>query len=198
MPFVTEEIWQTLGDARPSIMVQRYPAVNSSWLDSAAETEMEFLIGVIRAIRNLRTELNCPPGKEIKVIFCGPQSELNFLREQQPYLRALARVAAAEYRSPGERPKGAATAVIGASEIYVPLEDLVNFDDERARLTKEVGKVEDEFSRVQKKLSNRDFLAKAKAEVIEKEREKARQFDEKIRTLRASLEKLEEVQAGRC
>jgi valyl-tRNA synthetase len=197
MPFVTEEIWQTVAEARPSIMMQRYPVVESSWIDSAAETQMELSMGVIRAIRNLRTEINCPPGKEVRVIFCGPETELNFLREQQPYLRALARVAAAEYRSLAERPKGAATAVVGAIEIYLPLDDLVNLDDERARLTKEVRKVEDEFSRVQNKLSNSDFLAKAKAEVIEKERDKARQFEEKIRTLRGSLEKLDEIQAGR-
>jgi valyl-tRNA synthetase len=197
MPFVTEEIWQTVAEARPSIMMQRYPVVESSWIDSAAETQMELSMGVIRAVRNLRTEINCPPGKEVRVIFCGPETELNFLREQQPYLRALARVAAAEYRSLAERPKGAATAVVGAIEIYLPLDDLVNLDDERARLTKEVRKVEDEFSRVQNKLSNSDFLAKAKAEVIEKERDKARQFEEKIRTLRGSLEKLDEIQAGR-
>jgi len=197
MPFVTEEIWQTLADGRPSIMIQRYPVAQSSWIDAGAETQMEFLMGVTRAIRNLRTELNCPPGKEVKVIFCAPEAELTFLREHQPYLRTLARVGQADYRPVEDRPKGAATAVVGLSEIYLPLDDLVDLNDERARLLREVGKVEDEFSRVQKKLSNNDFLAKAKAEVIEKERDKARQFEEKIRTLRGSLEKLNEIQAGR-
>ena len=96
-----------------------------------------------------------------------------------------------------DRPKGAATAVIGAMEIYLPLDDLVNLDEERARLAKEVGKVEDELARVQKKLANADFLAKAKTEVVHKEREKATQFEEKIRTLRSSLEKIQEIQAGR-
>jgi valyl-tRNA synthetase len=197
MPFVTEEIWQSLGEARPSIMIEKYPALDASWIDAGVEKQMEFLMGVIRAIRNLRTELNCSPGKEVKVIFFGQDSDLGFLRAQRAYLRALARVGSGEYLAGGERPKGAATAVVRAMEIYLPLDDLVNLDEERARLTKEVGKVEDELLRVQKKLDNGEFLAKAKEEVILKERDKAGQFSEKIRTLRSSLAKLAEIQAGR-
>jgi valyl-tRNA synthetase len=197
MPFVTEEIWQSFGAARPSIMKQKYPALDLSWIDAEVEKRMDFLMGVIRAIRNLRTELNCLPGKEVKVLLFGPQTDLDFLRTQQPYLRALARVASGEYHVDGERPKGAATAVVGGTEIYLPLDDLVNLDEERARLTKEVGKAEEELARVQKKLDNGDFLAKAKQEIIQKERDKASQFGEKIRTLRTSLAKLEEIQAGR-
>jgi valyl-tRNA synthetase len=197
MPFVTEEIWQTLAEERASIMIQDYPALDSAWIDPVAERQMEFLMGVIRAIRNLRTELNCPPRKEVKVIFCAADEELTFLREQQPYLRSLTRVGSAEYRAVGDRPKGAATAVVDGSEIYLPLDDLINLDEERLRLSKEVAKAEDEFSRVQKKLTNGDFLAKAKDEVVQKERDKARQFEEKIRTLRGSLDKLQELQAER-
>jgi len=195
-PFVTEEIWQVWGEPRASIMVQPYPQAQSDWRDEATEARMTFLMDIIRAVRNLRTEMNCPPGKEVRVIFCGNEADKEFLREQQPYLRALARVGEVEFRSVDARPRGAATAVIGAMEIYLPLDDLVNLDEERARLTKEVGKIEDELSRVQKKLANADFVAKAKNEVVQKEREKAGLFEEKMRTLRNSLAKLEEIQAG--
>ena len=77
MPFVTEEIWQVLGNQRESIMVQPYPR-SGSMLDLMHEVErqMEFLMDIVRAIRNLRTEMNCPPGKEVKVIFCGAEEEL--------------------------------------------------------------------------------------------------------------------------
>ena len=197
MPFVTEEIWQVLGANRESIMVQPYPVAPAAWVDAETEKNMTFLMDVTRAIRNLRTEMNCPPGKEVRVVFCGADADLAFLREQEAYLRSLARVGASEFRQAGDRPKGAATAVIAAMEIYLPLDDLVNLDEERARLAKEVGKVEDELARVQKKLANGDFLAKAKTEVVHKEREKATQFEEKIRTLRSSLEKIQEIQAGR-
>jgi len=119
------------------------------------------------------------------------------LREQQPYLRTLSRVGVADYRAAGDPPKGAATAVVGAVEIYLPLEELVNLDEERVRLTKEVGKIEDELARVEKKLSNGEFIAKAKLQVIQKEKAKAIEFKEKMRTLRSSLEKIQEIQAGR-
>jgi valyl-tRNA synthetase len=197
MPFVTEEIWQVFGENRGSIMIQRYPTAEGAWIDEDVEKRMAMLMNVIRSIRNLRTEMNCPPGKEVRVIFCGAQTDLAFLREQQPYLRALARVGSTEYRAAGDPPKGAATAVAGPIEIYLPLDDLVNLGEERARLSREMGKVEEELARVQKKLANADFLAKAKNEVVHKEREKASQFEEKIRTLRSSLEKLQEIQTGR-
>ena len=197
MPFVTEEIWQVLSEERHSIMVQRYPLAQPDWIDEETEAGMAFLTSVIRAIRNLRTELNCPPSREVRVIFRGAQKDLDLLRERQTYVRTLARVSAAEYRSAEDPPKGAATAVVGTTEIYLPLDDLINLDEERARLSKEVGKMEDELARVQKKLDNADFLAKAKSEVIHKEREKASQFEDKLRALRSSLEKLQEIQAGR-
>jgi valyl-tRNA synthetase len=197
MPFVTEEIWQVLGDGRETIMVQKYPAVEPNWIDSEAESQMEYLMGVVRAIRNLRTELSCPPAKEIKVIFHGSDDDLRFLRAQMPFLRALARVGSADYVGAGDRPKGAATAVVGSTEIYLPIDDLLNLDEERARLTKELSKVTDEIARVRKKLANPDFISKAKPEVIQKEREKAIQHEEKLRTLKGSLEQIQEIQAGR-
>jgi valyl-tRNA synthetase len=197
MPFVTEEIWQSLGSQRDSIMVQRYPVSEESWSDAQVERQMTFLMDSVRAIRNLRTEMNCPPGKEVNVIFRGTAEDLRFLREQEPYFRSLARVSASEFREGGERPKGAATAVIGITEIYLPLEDLINLDEERVRLSKEVGKIEDELARVQKKLGNADFIAKAKSDVVHREREKATQFEEKIRALRASLGRLQELEAER-
>ena len=154
-------------------------------------------MGAIRAIRNLRTEMNCAPGKEVKVVFHGPPEDLSFLRAQEPYLRSLARVGAADYLTSGDRPKGAATAIVGSTELYLPLEEMINVDEERGRLTKEIDKAKDELSRVQKKLANNDFVSKAKEEVVQKEREKASQYQEKIRTLNLSLERLQEFQAGR-
>jgi valyl-tRNA synthetase len=197
MPFVTEEIWQVLGEQRGSIMPQPYPRAEAAWMDDGAAQQMEFLMGAIRAIRNLRTEMNCPPGKEVKVVFHGPTEDLSFLRAQEPYLRSLARVGAAEYVTSGDRPKGAATAIVGSTELYLPLEEMIDLDEERGRLAKEIDKAKDELLRVQKKLSNTDFLNKAKEEVVQKEREKAGQYQEKIRTLNLSLERLEEFQAGR-
>jgi valyl-tRNA synthetase len=199
-PFVTEEIWQHLqadeggrGEHPMTIMIQRYPGSVSEWVDMETEQKMDFLIAVIRAVRNLRMEINCPPGKDVRVIFQGPVQDLSFVRAQEPYLRALARVGSAEYLTSGEPPKGAVTAVVGSTEIYLPLGD-IDVAEERARLTRETGKVEEELARIQKKLSNPEFLAKAKAEVIQREREKSTQQQEKLRALARSLERLGEIE----
>jgi valyl-tRNA synthetase len=197
MPFVTEEIWQVLGGGRETIMLQKYPLAETNWIDAKTEEQMEHLMGVVRAIRNLRTELNCPPGKEIKVIFHGSDGDLAFLGEHVPYLRALARVGSADFTTSGDRPKGAATAVVGSTEIYLPIEDLLDLDEERGRLTREIAKVSAEIARTQKKLGNSEFVNKANPEIIQKEREKAVQYAEKLRALEASLDQIQTIQAGR-
>jgi valyl-tRNA synthetase len=199
MPFVTEEIWQVLeGPQRPgprkSVMLESYPRLETGWIDEEIEKKMEFLINTIRAIRNLRTEVNCPPSKQVKVIFHGPNHDLSFLRGQEPYLRTLARVGSVENLPSGEQPKGAATAIVGSVEIYLPLGDMINLQEERTRLTKETNKVEEELARIQKKLSNPQFLSKAKEEVIQKEREKSAQHEERLRALNLNLERLREIE----
>jgi valyl-tRNA synthetase len=198
MPFVTEEIWSVLGKQRKSIMIQPYPVLEPAWRDQQVERDMEVLMDAVRAIRNLRTEMNCPPGKEVKAIFRGDLEDLSLFRSQEPYVRSLARVGSAEYVTSGDPPKGAATAVVRGIEIYLPLGDLINFEEERNRLNKEVRKIEEELARVQSKLANQDFLSKAKEAVVFKERQKAEQYAEKIRTLNGSLKRLQEIEpAGR-
>jgi len=205
MPFATEEIWQTLisdgqegiaaaSEKEWSIMVQPYPKVNARWIQPGAEERVGFLTEVIRAIRNLRTEMNCPPSRQIDVSLFVAEHDLDFLRSQEPYLRTLARAGSVKYLTRGERPKRAATAVVGTTEIYLPLTDLPNLREEESRLTKEVSKVELELARTQKKLSNQDFLTKAREEVVEKERKKAEEFEDKIQTLSRSLKKIQELQ----
>jgi valyl-tRNA synthetase len=207
-PFVTEEIWQHVGrqdDATPIktadgsvlLMTQRYPQFIAGWVDAETEQKMDYLMGVIRAIRNLRAEMNCPPGKEVTVVLYGPDGDLSFLRRQEPYLRVLARVGSVNYPAGGERPKDAATAVVGSTEICLPLGDMINVQEEQARLTKEVRKVEEDLGRIQTKLGNAEFLSKAKAAVIQKERDKAGQYEEKLRALNLSLDRMKEIQAGR-
>ncbi len=208
MPFVTEEIWQGLSweagksvsrggkkvTTQNTIMIQPYPKAEAGWIQEPVERKVGFLTDVIRAIRNLRTEMNCPPSKEVKVIFSGGEEDLDFLRSQEAYLIALARLSGLEYGAPGQGPQKAATAVVGTVEIYLPFSDLVNLGEEEARLAKEVGKVESELDRTQGKLNNQQFRSKAKQEVIEKEERKAQEMKEKIQTLTRSLKRIQELQ----
>jgi valyl-tRNA synthetase len=201
MPFVTEEIWQALTEKQKakareqgwSIMIQPYPEVDRRYIRPEVEDKVGFLADVIRAIRNLRTEMNCPPAKQVRVILFGADQEIAFLRSQEPYLRALARADSVEYQTSGERPKGAATAMVRTTEIYLPLDGTVDLREERERLLKEIPKLEQELARVQKKLDNRAFLVKAKEEVVEKEKGKLQEFEEKLQTLRRSLQRIQEM-----
>jgi valyl-tRNA synthetase len=194
MPFVTEEIWQALYPGRGSIMVQAYPATKSDWVQPDVIGNMVFFMEIVRSVRNLRAELNCPPSKEVKVILFGCQDNLNFLREQERYLRALARVGSVEYLNDGERPRGAATAVVGETEVYLPLGDLINLEEEKTRLNRELARAGEELERARRKLGNSDFIAKAKEEVVRREKEKAEEFEDKIRTLNLSLVRICEVE----
>jgi valyl-tRNA synthetase len=208
MPFVTEEIWQTLAEKEEgdkgnkgleerqrSIMIQAYPKPKTEWIQPEVEEQIGFLIGVVRAIRNLRTETSCPPSKEVPLVLFGTEEDLAFLKDQQAYLRSLARAGSVEYLTAGERPKAAATAVVGATQIYLPLGDMTHLREEKKRLEKEVGKVEEELARVHKKLGNEQFLAKAREEVIQKEKDKATEFEDKIKKLNHSLARIRELES---
>lgn len=196
MPFVTEEIWQRLRKRDRSIMIEPYPRSDPSWLDGEAEMGIGFVTEVIRAIRNLRTEIHSPPGKEVRVLFFGTEENLAFLRSNEPYLRFLARAGPLEYCTDGERPKGAVTSVVETTEIYLPLGDMASLEEEKGRLLKEIAKAREELERIGKKLKNPEFLAKAREDVVEKEREKEAGCEEKIRALSRSLARIEEIQGS--
>ena len=135
---------------------------------------MELTIEVIRAIRNLRSEMNVPLGKKAEVIICANNPEYTvYLKDGANYILGLA---SAESLSVEEtlaaKPTQAATAVVHGIEIYLPLKGLIDLDKEIARLEKELTKMEGEIKRIEGKLANEGFVAKAPAEVIEKEKEK--------------------------
>jgi valyl-tRNA synthetase len=194
MPFVTEEIWQALHQGEGSIMVQSYPETNANWAQPDAKENMGFFMEIVRSVRNLRAEMNCPPSKEVKAILFGPQAELDFLRSQERYLRALAKTGSVDYLREGERPGGAATAIVGLTEIYLPLGDLINLEEEKTRLNRELARAGEDLERVRRKLCNSDFIAKAKEAVVRREKEKAEEFEDKIRTLNLSLVRIGEVE----
>jgi len=196
MPFVTEEIWQGVAAGRGSIMVRPYPQADNRWVRPEVEKQIDFLIEVIRAIRNLRTEMNCPPSKPVRIILFGSEEDMALLRSQEVYLRALARAGSVEYLTAGERPRGAATTVVRTVEIYLPLDQMVNLGEERERLLKEIPKVEEELARVQRKLGNQAFLTNAKEEIVQKEKVKLQEFEEKLQTLRRSLGRIQELYEG--
>ena len=193
MPFVTEEIWHALPGDRglDSIMQATYPTEALIATDEAVVADMERVMDVIRAIRNVRGELDVPPGKKIKVVLdCKSESVVQAILSGQAYIQSLARVEELVVGVAVERPKQASTQVAGEVEVLIPLADLVNIAEEEARLNKEVEKIQKDVSFFKKKLSNKKFVANAPPQVLEKDRGKLAAAEEKLGILQQSLEKI--------
>ncbi|PKM82981.1 MAG: valine--tRNA ligase [Firmicutes bacterium HGW-Firmicutes-14] len=185
MPFITEEIWQHLPHEGDTIMLRKWPEYDPAFSDRETEEKMATVMDTIKAIRNIRGEMNVPPSKKAEVIIAA-NSDTNFdaLKEGQEYVTQLA--AASEItleHSIPEKPDNAMTAITRGIEVYMPLKGLVDIDREIARLEKEAAVLDKELARVNGKLSNKGFLDKAPADVIEKERAKQQECLEKKNTI---------------
>ena len=197
MPFITEEIWQLLPGNEGSIMVAEFPKVQEGEVQPETEAEMGLVMGVIGAIRNLRSELNLPPSKTVEVILHSEKEDaLDPLRMNRVYIESLAHTGKISFQSAGEKPKAAATAIVEEIEVFLPLKGLINLDDEEKRIKKEISKVEEEMTRTNLKLHNEEFLGKARLEAVEKEKEKARTLAEKGAKLQEGLERVQGWKKG--
>ncbi len=193
MPFVTEELWQHLGARGPneSIMITPFPRSEARWIDTDAESEMNFVQDAISGIRNIRGELSVPPSKDIGIIVDFPEASKEELFEKyQGYFLRLARVTRIERLKNGNKPKQAASAVVNGGEVFVPLEGLIDLGAERARIEKELRRVQGMVDGIERKLANESFVNRAPQDVVRKEREKLDQFRENVTKLQKNLERL--------
>ncbi len=187
MPFVTEELWQHLpvSKAAPSIMIAPYPSAQEEWLNPEAEVQVERLMGVIRAVRNIRAELGLVPNLPLPVRLPHAVDEQT-LQLARRYAPLLAKAREVERLAPGEHPSGEPSALVeGVGEVFVLLRGLVETEEVRERLARDLAKVEKELQQVEGKLARTDFVQRAPAEVVQKERERA----SALRSRAASLER---------
>jgi valyl-tRNA synthetase len=183
MPFITEEIWHHLPGTDGDLIAAEWPDARSMAEDEDAVEALDLLMETVVSIRNIRSEMNVPPAREAAVSIRADAHAGALYGEAAPYLRALARVSELHVGPDLEKPKHAAHDVVRHSEVFVHLEGLIDLDLERQRLGKELEKTEKLVLSARKKLENPDFLDRAKAEVVEKEREK-------LHLLEAALGKL--------
>ena len=193
LPFVTEEIWHALPGERgvASIMQASYPTAAIVATDATVVADMERVMDVIRAIRNVRGELEVPPGKRIKVVLdCKTATIEQAMNIGKSYIHTLARVEELVVGVAVEHPAQASTQVAGDVEVLIPLADLINVAEEEARLGKEIDKVKKDVTFFTKKLSNEKFVANAPPQVLEKDRAKLAAAEEKFEILEQSLKKI--------
>ena len=194
MPFITEEIWQVLPGQRPceSIMQADYPDGSGLPTDSVGAERMELVMDVIRAIRNIRGEMDVPPGKQVTALLdCKSEEACRILEEGAAAIRVLGKVGEMTIGQSLDRPEQSATQVAGEVEISLPLAGLVDIAEEEKRLQKEIAKVQKDVDLFTRKLANEKFVANAPAHVLEKDRGKLKDAEEKIGVLQESLGKIQ-------
>ncbi|MFZ5755270.1 MAG: valine--tRNA ligase [Pseudomonadota bacterium] len=190
MPFITEEIWQTVaplaGKSGDTIMRQPWPVPVTERIDARAEADIEWIKGVVFALRNIRGEMNIPPSKLLPVFFHNGSAEDRRRTDQNTaFLKVLARLESVTWLAPSESAPPSATQLVGDMEILVPMAGLIDKKAEVARLSKEVERLRDDVQRADGKLRNPAFVDKAPADVVAQARAK---LDEQ----RAALARLEE------
>jgi valyl-tRNA synthetase len=190
MPFITEEIWQKLPGSGESLVRARWPKSSKTLVDEEAENEMAVLQQAVCGIRNIRSEMNVAPSRKASVLIKAGGTGLEILKKNEGSLKFLCKVDRAEISSSVTKPQLAASSITEGMEIYMPLEGLIDIEVEKRRLGKELKKAREDLELTLKKLDNRDFVVKAKPEVVERERQKLRTFEELTDKLEKNLEAL--------
>ena len=187
MPFITEEIWQTLPHEGESIMISAWPVYDETLSFAAEVAEMERIMTAVRAIRNRRAEMNVPPSKKAKVYIATNYADT--FEQGAIFMQRLASASEVEVADSFEL-DGAVCIVTQDAKIYIPMGELVDFEAEKARLNKELAAVQKDLDFVNNKLSNENFVAKAPANIVAAQREQAAKYEEKIALLKESIAKL--------
>jgi valyl-tRNA synthetase len=200
MPFITEEIWQRIkaqaglpqdGKQGETIMLQAWPVAVESRIDAAAEGDIEWVKQLMLGLRQIRGEMKISMAKRIDIIVANANAEdLRRLADNEPLLNKLAKLESVRVLAAGEEAPMSATALVGEMEVLVPMAGLIDKDAELARLDKEIARLDGEVKRVGGKLSNEGFVAKAPAEVLDKERAKLAEAEQALSKLAEQREKI--------
>ena len=194
MPFITEEIYQCLPHEAESIMISKWPVADESLVDPEAERGMNAIMESIKAIRNMRAEVNANPGKKIPAIMLVSEDLREVVAHNDSYIKLLGGIDNLELRPlNGEKPENAMAAVVTGIEVYLPLAGLIDVEKETQRLSKELAAMEKDLQRAGGKLNNAGFLAKAPEDVIAKERAKYEELSGKIEAVKKRMAYLAEL-----
>ncbi|MGY0693173.1 valine--tRNA ligase [Virgibacillus sp. FSP13] len=191
MPFITEEIWQALPHQGASITIAKWPEFHPELHDEKASDEMKRLVSIIKAVRNIRAEVNTPMSKQISLLIqTEDKAVLQELESERDYLERFCNPSELQIALNVDVPEKAMSAVVTGAELFLPLEGLIDFDKEIKRLESELEKWNKEVERVQKKLANEGFVSKAPQAVVDEEKQKEQDYLEKQAKVKARLTEL--------
>ena len=187
MPFITEEIWQHLPHEGESIVIERFPEYDPALSFPEAERDMQLVMDAIGAVRNRRAEMNVPPSKKARILVVSDRAAL--YKDSEAFFMKLAGASEVDIAAGREDvPEGAVNIVVGGAELFLPMAELVDKQKELERLEKEQKDLEAEIDRVEKKLANQGFVAKAPQKVVDEERAKGDKYREMLEKVIASIE----------
>ncbi|MFL2916073.1 MAG: valine--tRNA ligase [Nitrospinia bacterium] len=194
MPFITEEIWQKLPKNGDSIMVSAFPKFDATKSDKDVEKAMGKIMEVITGVRNIRGEMNLNPGLKLKALIKTRHANLEaMLTKYSGFICDLARLDQITIGPKIEKSKVSASSVLGEMDLIIPLEGMMDFEEERGRIEKELKKIEKDLIFLDKKLSNPNFVKKAPAEVIEKDEKRKATLSDKQVKLEIHLKTIEKA-----
>ncbi|MBC6981793.1 valine--tRNA ligase [Caulobacter sp. 17J80-11] len=197
MPFLTEELWAELaafgGPKRESMLiVADWPALPQAWIDAEAEAEIGWLVDLVTDVRSIRSEMNVPPSARAPIVLVGANAVTRErLARHRDLIVTLAR--ASDVKEADAVPAGAAPFAAGEATGALSIAEFIDLAAERARLAKEIGALDGDIEKTRKKLDNPDFVARAKEEVVEENRERLAEAEEAKAKLQSALARLEAV-----
>ena len=190
MPFITEEIFTHISDEE-TITTSAWPEFNEELVDPVAERDMNYVIEAIKSLRNVRAEMNVPPSRKAKVICHIGEEAKDAFKAGSAYIEKLASASEVEFTdNKDEVPSNAVSVVVKGGELFMPLLDLVDKEKELERLNKEVKKLHSEIERIDKKLGNQGFVAKAPKAVVDGEKAKREKYVEMLEAVEARIKAL--------
>lgn len=193
MPFVTEKLWLSMPHNGKSIMVASYPVAHPEFENHVAEQDMEFLIEIIKAVRNIRMEVNAPMSSAIDIMIQLDNSkDKHILLDNRDYVENFLHPKSLVVDTNVVAPKLAKSAVIAGAQIFVPLAELVDLSEEIAKMDKEIDHLQEEVKRCKAKLANKGFVAHAPEAVIEKEKAKQADYESQLAGAVQRLKELKE------
>ncbi|RZG66147.1 valine--tRNA ligase [Acinetobacter bouvetii] len=195
MPYLTEEIWQTLapklGISGETIMLAQYPVADEAKINEQAEADMQWLQGLIGAVRNIRGEMGLGNARLLPVLLQNTtDAEKAQIARIEPLFKALAKVESITFLADGEQPPLSSSSVVGHVSVFVPMKGLIDPKAELGRLQKDLDKVQKQHDQIATKLANEGFVAKAPAAVVEGEKVKLAEFADQLAKIKANMEQI--------
>ncbi len=195
IPFITEECWQRVaplaGKQGASIILQPFPESDPAKIDEQAETELEWVKTFVSGVRRIRSEMDIAPGKPLALLLQNAsETDKSCYQHNQNFIASLAKIESSQWLTEADEAPESATALVGEMKILIPLAGLINKDAELARLEKEIGKIQINIDKTTAKLVNKNFVDKAPAVIVEKERQRLDEMTKAVTQLSEQAEKI--------